>query len=165
MGFPLIVEKIFKLLLANKFPRKSVSDSSFQPQRLIPSIEEDLKEEERISISLPQSQILLIIMNFIQNQYKKDLLPEDWAVSKKKQNALINMIYYKSHAKIVATQREVPLDLDSSKLHLSLTGNCQIPTKNLDNFENQLRDLLKVLSHFDIFSYAIQMPNTRINGH
>ena len=81
-------------------------------------------------------------------------MPEDWAVSMKEQNALVNMAYYKSHAEIVPTQREVPLDSDSSKLHLSLTGNCQIPTMNLGIFENQLRDLLRVLSHSDIFSYA-----------
>ena len=27
----------------------------------------------------------------------QDLLPEDWAVSKKEQNALVNMAYYKAH--------------------------------------------------------------------
>ena len=83
MGFPLIIEEIFELLPADKFPRKSVSDSSSLPQRPESSIEEDLKKEDRKSISLPQSQILSNTMNFIQNQYKKDLLPEDWTVSKK----------------------------------------------------------------------------------
>ena len=87
------------------------------------------------------------MMNFIQNQYKKDLLPEDWTVSKKEHNALINMAYYKSYGEIIPTQREVPLDPNSSKLHLALTSNCQIPTKNLRIFENQLRDLLRILSH------------------
>ena len=48
------------------------------------------------------------MMNFIQNQYKKDLLSEDCAISKKEQNTLVNMADYKSHAKIVPTQREVP---------------------------------------------------------
>ena len=153
MGFPLITEEIFKLLLTDKFPRKSVSDSFSQPQRPKSGIEEDLKKEERRSILLLQSQILLSMMNFIQNQYKKDLLPEDWAVSKKEQNALINMSYYKSHAKIVPTQTEAPLDWDTPRLNLSLTGNCQIPTKSLGIFANQLRDLLRGLSHSDIFSY------------
>ena len=67
----------------------------------------------------------------------------------------INMVYYEYYAEIVPTQREVPLDPDSSKLHLVLTGNCQIPTKNLGIFENQLRDLLRILSHSDIFSYEV----------
>ena len=35
-----------------------------------------------------------------------------------------------------------------------LTGNCQIPSKNLGVFKNQLRDLLRILSHSDIFSYV-----------
>ena len=59
------------------------------------------------------------------------------------------MAYYKSHAEIVPTQREVPLDPDSSKVHFALIGKCQIPTKNLDIFENQ-----RILSHSDSFSYA-----------
>ena len=104
MGFPLIIKDIFKLLLANKFPRKSVSDSS-QPQRSKVSIGEDLKKQKRKSILLPQSQILSSMMNFILKQYKKDLLSEDWTVSKKEQNNLINMAYCKSHANIVPTQR------------------------------------------------------------
>ena len=91
MDFPVIIEEIFQLHPADKFPRKSVSDSSSQPQRPKSSIEEDLKKEDRRSVSLPQSQILSSTMNFIQNQYKKDLLPEDWTVSKKEQNALVNM--------------------------------------------------------------------------
>ena len=136
MGFPLIIKEIFKLLPADKFPRMSVSDSSSQLQRPKLSIEEDLKKEDRKSISLPQSQILSSNMKCIQNQYKKDLLPEDWTVSKKEQNAFVNMAYYKSHAKIVRTQREVPLDPDSSKIHLALTGSSQILTKNLGVFEN-----------------------------
>ena len=152
MGFPLITEEIFKLLPADNFPRKSISDSSSPPQKPKSSIEEDLKKEDRKFISLPQSQILSSTMKFIQNQYKKDLLPEGWTVSKKEQNALVSISYYKSHADIVPTQREVTLDPDSSKLHLALTGNCQIPT---GIFENQLRDLLRILSHSDIFSYAV----------
>ena len=48
MSFPLIIEEIFKLPPANKFPRRSVSDSSFQPQRPKSSIEEDLKKEESL---------------------------------------------------------------------------------------------------------------------
>ena len=50
MGLPLIIEEIFKLRPADKFPRKSVLD-----QRPKSSIEEDLKKEERKSVSLPQS--------------------------------------------------------------------------------------------------------------
>ena len=103
---------------------------------------------------MPQSQILSSAMNFIRNQYKKDILPEDCTVSKKEQNALVNLAYYKSHAEIVPTQGEVPLDSDSSELHLSLTGYCQIPTKNLGIFRTNSEDLLRVLSHSDIFSYA-----------
>ena len=41
-----------------------------------------------------------------------------------------------------------------AKMILSLTGNCRIPTKNLGIFENQIRDLLRVLSHSDSFSYV-----------
>ena len=52
MDFPVIIEEIFKLLWADKFPRKSVSDSSSQPQR--PKLKRT-KKEDRKSISLPQS--------------------------------------------------------------------------------------------------------------
>ena len=58
IGFSLIIKEIYKLLRTNKFPKKSVSDFSSQPQRPKSDIEEDLKKEERRSISLPQSQIL-----------------------------------------------------------------------------------------------------------
>ena len=46
MSFPLIIKEIFKLPPANKFPMRSVSDSSFQPQSSKSSIEEDLKKEK-----------------------------------------------------------------------------------------------------------------------
>ena len=55
MGFPLIIEEIFKLLPADKFPRKSVSEFFPQSQRPNSSIEEDLQKEDRKSISFPQS--------------------------------------------------------------------------------------------------------------
>ena len=46
MGFPLIIEEIFKLLPSvDKCPRKSVSDSSSQPQRPKSSIEGDLRKK------------------------------------------------------------------------------------------------------------------------
>ena len=40
------------------------------------------------------------------------------------------------------------------KLGLSLFGSTQMPVKTLNTLESQLRDLLKILSHADIFSYA-----------
>ena len=67
------------------------------------------------------------------------------------------MKYNQSHKEKVTTSSEVPLYHDASKLNMSLSGNAQIPVKNLNLYESQLRDLLKVLPHADIFSYAAYM--------
>ena len=56
-------------------------------------------------------------MNFIQNQYKKDLLLVDWAVSKKEQNALVNMAYYKSHSETRTPLNYIFLLLQLSDSH------------------------------------------------
>lgn len=92
--------------------------------------------------------------NFIQDQLKKELINEDWVIKKKVQDNLVPMRFYQSHNERVPTLREVPLDHDASKLNMSLSGSSQIPIKNLNLYESQLRDLLRVLSHADIFSYA-----------
>ena len=64
------------------------------------------------------------------------------------------MKFYQAHAEKIVTSKAMELDKDANKLNLSLSGSCQIPTKNLENYEKQLRELLRVLSHSDIFSVA-----------
>ena len=118
------------------------------------SIEGDIVKDKRKSISLPQSQLIPVTFEFIQDQVKKELLTENWVIRKKDQDNLVNMRYYQAHNEEIPTSREVPLDHDASKLNITLSGNSQIPVKNLNMYENQLRDLLRVLSHADIFSYA-----------
>lgn len=154
--FSQVIEEIFNLLPSDRFPKEA--DSSIPSSSSIPrpksSIEEELVSQERRSISLPQSQIVQDTMNYIQDQIKKDQYPEDWIVRPKDQKRLVNMTHYKSHNDKVPTSREVPLDPDAGKLKLGLSGKTQIPVKSLNSWESQLRDLLRVLSHADIFSYA-----------
>ena len=69
-------------------------------------------------------------------------------------NSLVRTKFYQSHNNKVPVSKEVPLDQDANKLNLSLSGTTSIPVKNLNSFESQLRNLLQILSHADIFSYA-----------
>ncbi|MCG7878353.1 MAG: hypothetical protein JAY75_14405 [Candidatus Thiodiazotropha taylori] len=151
--FPQVIEEIYKLLPEEKFPRKEHSSSSSIPKPKS-SIEEDIAKEESPSVSLPQSQLLVNTMNFIQDQIKKDHTPEDWVVQRKDMNSLVRTKFYQSHNNNVPISKEVPLDQDANKLNLSLSGTTPIPVKNLNSFESQLRNLLQILSHADIFSYA-----------
>ena len=121
---------------------------------LLTSIEGDIIKDEKKSISLPQSQLIPDTFEFIQDQVKKELLTENWAIRKKDQDNLVNMRYYQAHNEKIPTSKEVPLDHDASNFNITLSCNSQIPVKNLNLYENQLRDLLRVLSHADIFSYA-----------
>ena len=152
LRFSSVIEEIFKLLPSEKFPSKA--DASTSISRPKSSIEGDIIKDEKKSISLPQSQLIPDTFEFIQDQVKKELLTENWAIRKKDQDNLVNMRYYQAHNEKIPTSKEVPLDHDASKLNITLSGNSQIPVKNLNLYENQLRDLLRVLSHADIFSYA-----------
>ena len=61
IGFPQIIDEIFKLQLADRFPRKADSSSSSSVSHPLSSIEEDISKEEKPSISLPQSRFWLIL--------------------------------------------------------------------------------------------------------
>lgn len=151
--FPQVIEEIYKLLPEDKFPRKENSSSTSIPKPKS-SIEEDIAKQDSPSVSLPQSHLLVNTMNFIQDQMKKDHSPEDWVVQRKDMNSLVRTKFYQSHNNKVPVSKEVPLDQDANKLNLSLSGTTSIPVKNLNSFESQLRNLLQILSHADIFSYA-----------
>ena len=151
--FPQVIEEIYKLLPEDKFPRKENSSAASIPKPKS-SIEEEIAKQESPSVSLPQSHLLVNTMNFIQDQMKKDHSPEDWVVQRKDMNSLVRTKFYQSHNNKVPVSKEVPLDQDANKLNLSLSGTTSIPVKNLNSFESQLRNLLQILSHADIFSYA-----------
>ena len=150
----MIIDEILKLLLEDRFSRKADSSSSSLVSHPKSSIEENISKVEKSLVSLPQSQILGNTMNYIQDQLRKDQTPEDWVVQKRDQNNLVNMKFCQSHNDKVPSSKEVPLDNVVNKLKLSLSSHTQIPVKNLNTLENQLRNLLKVLSHADIFSYT-----------
>ena len=149
--FPQVIEEIYKLLPEDQFPRKETPASTPKPKS---SIEEDIAKQESPSVSLPQSHLLVNTMNFIQDQMEKDHSPEDWVVQRKDMNSLVRTKFYQSHNYKVPVSKEVPLDQDANKLNLSLSGTTSITVKNLNTFESRLRNLLQILSHADIFSYA-----------
>ena len=150
--FPQVIEEIYKLLPEDKFLRKENSSAASIPKPKS-SIEEEIAKQESPSISLSQSHLLVNTMNFIQDQMKIDH-SEDWVVQRKDMNSLVRTKFYQSHNNKVPVSKEVPLDQDANKLNLSLSGTTSIPVKNLNSFESQLRNLLQILSHADIFSYA-----------
>lgn len=152
ISYASVIDAIFEILPSDKFPKQSESSSKISRPKSC--IEEDIGQEQKKSISLPQSPLVSNTIDFIQHQVKDKIIPEDWCIKKKDQDALINLKYYQSHNEKVSTSRDLPLDNDASRLGMSLTGNTQIPVKNLAQYEKQLRDLLRTLSHADVFSYA-----------
>ena len=150
--FSQVIDEIYNLLPSDKFPRKVEADS----HTLLPksSIEAELNKEEKKSLSLPQSPLISQTFQYIQKKFDKKNISDGWSISGADIKPLVSMKHYQVHSEKVPTSKETDLDKDASKLGLSLSGSCQIPIKNLDNYEKQLGELLQVLSHSDIFSLA-----------
>ena len=164
MKFQNLIEEVFKLLPADRFPRKSESVLGGNKPRS--SIEMELMKAPRKSISLPQtkgplSKTLDCIKQSMGSVEQKDgsypmpsTVAQDWLPSKSAINKLVKLKYYQSHEELIPTATASALDPDANRLDLSLSGSYPVKVSSLQSLEGQSRDMIRILSHAEIFSFA-----------
>ena len=160
MKFQNLIEEVFKLLPADRFPRKT--ESVLGGNKPHSSIEMELMKAPRKSISLPQtkgplSKTLDCIKQSMGSVEQKDgsypmpsTVAQDWLPSKSD----INKQYYQSHEELIPTATASALDPDANRLDLSLSGSYPVKVSSLQSLEGQSRDMIRILSHAEIFSFA-----------
>ena len=164
MKFQNLIEEVFKLLPADRFPRKTESVLGGNKPRS--SIEMELMKAPRKSISLPQtkgplSKALDCIKQSMGSVEQKDgsypmpsTVAQDWLPSKSDINKLVKLKYYQSHEELIPTATASALDPDANRLDISLSGSYPVKVSSLQSLEGQSRDMIRILSHAEIFSFA-----------
>ena len=163
MKFQNLIDEVFKLLPADRFPRKT--DNVLGGNKPCSSIEMELMKALRKSISLPQSKgplskTLDCIKQSMGSVEQKDgsypmpsTIAQDWLPSKSDINKLVKLKYYQSHEELIPTGTASALDPDANRLDLSLSGSYSVKVLSLQSLEGQSRDI-RILSHAEIFSFA-----------
>ena len=164
MRFQNLIEEVFKLLPADRFPRKTEGVLGGNKPRS--SIEMELMKAPRKSISLPQSKgplskALDCIKQSMGSVEQKDgsypmpsTVAQDWLPSKSDINKLVKLKYYQSHEELIPTATASALDPDANRLDISLSGSYPVKVSSLQSLEGQSRDMIRILSHAEIFSFA-----------
>ena len=62
--------------------------------------------------------------------------------------------YYQSHEELIPTATASALDPDANRLDISLSGSYPVKVSSLQSLEGQSRDMIRILSHAQIFSFA-----------
>ena len=164
MKFQNLIEEVFKLLPADRFPRKTESVLGGNKPRS--SIEMELMKAPRKSISLPQtkgplSKALDCIKQSMGSVEQKDgsypmpsTVAQDWLPSKSDINKLVKLKYYQSHEELIPMVTASALDPDANRLDISLSGSYPVKVSSLQSLEGQSRDMIRILSHAEVFSFA-----------
>ena len=164
MKFQNLIEEVFKLLPADRFPRKTENVLGGNKSRS--SIEMELIKAPGKSISLPQSKgplsktldCIKQSMGSVEQKGGSYPMPstiaQDWLPSKSDINKLVKLKYYQSHEELIPTATASTLDPDANRLDLSLSGSYPVKVSSLQSLEGQSRDMIRILSHAEIFSFA-----------
>ena len=62
--------------------------------------------------------------------------------------------YYQAHNKLISTANVSVIDFDTDRLDLSFSDSYPVEVSSLRDFEVQSRDMIRILSHAEIFSFA-----------
>ena len=62
--------------------------------------------------------------------------------------------YYQAHNKLISTANVSVIDFDTDRLDLSFSGSYPVKVSSLRDFEVLSRDMIRILSHAEIFSFA-----------
>ena len=163
MKFQNLIEEVFKLLPADRFPRKSEQVLGGNKPRS--SIEMELMKAPKKSISLPQSKCPLSktidcikqSLGAVETDGSYPMLStiaQDWLPLKADINKLVKLKYYQAHEEFIPTASASALDPDANRLDLSLSGSYPVKVPSLQALEGQARDMIRILSHAEIFSFA-----------
>ena len=163
MKFQILVEEVFKLLPADMFPRKS--DEFPGGNRPRSSIELEMQKVTKKSIFLPQSRRPLMkavdcLKESLGASKVDDSFPmpptitQDWVTSIADIKKLVLLKYYQAHNEFLPTATASILDPDTVRLGMSLTGSYPVKTGAIRDLETHSRDIIRLLSHAETFSFA-----------
>ena len=79
-------------------------------------------------------------------------IAQDCLLSRADINKLVLLL--SSHIKLISRANVSVIDLDSDRLDLSFSGSYPVKVSLLRDFEVLSRDMIRILSHAEIFSFA-----------
>ena len=62
--------------------------------------------------------------------------------------------YYQAHIKLISMANVSVIDFDTDRLDLSFSGSYPVKVSSLRDFEVLSRDMIRILSHAEIYSFA-----------
>ena len=163
MRFHNLVEEVFKLLPADMFPKKT--EQVLGGNRPRSSIEMKMRKATKKSISLPQSRRPLIkavdclkeSLGAVEADGSFPMPPtitQDWVPSRADINKLIRLKYYQAHNEFIPKATASALDPEADRLDMSLSGSYPVKVSALKDLEIHSRDMIRILSHAETFSFA-----------
>ena len=81
-------------------------------------------------------------------------ITQDWVPSKVDIKKLVQLKYYQAHNEFLPTATASVLDPDAVHLGMSLTGSYPVKVAAIRDLESQSRDIIRLLSHAETFSFA-----------
>ena len=69
-------------------------------------------------------------------------------------NKLVKLKYYQAHNELISTANVSVIDTDANRLNLSFSGSYPVKVSSLRDFKVLSRDMIRILSHAEIFSFA-----------
>ena len=161
--FQTLVEEVFKLLPADMFPKKTEEFSGgYRPRSLI---ELEMQKVTKKSTSLPQSRRpLMKAVDCLKESLgasKVDgslqmppTITQDWVPSIADIKKQVKLKYYQAHNEFIPTDAASVLDPDAVRMGMSLTGSYPVKVTAIKDLETQSRDIIRLLSHAETFSFA-----------
>ena len=160
--FQNLIKEVFKFLPSNRFPKKTDVDVGNRPRS---SIEMEMMKAPKKRISLPQSKCPLVkaidcikqCLGAVETDGSYPMpstISQDWLPSKADIAKLVRLKYYQAHDEFIPTANASALDPDANRLDLSLSGSHPVKVTSLQALETQSRQVIRILSHAEIFSFA-----------
>ena len=81
-------------------------------------------------------------------------ITQDWVPSIADIKKLVKLKYYQAHNEFIPTDAASVLDPDAVRMGMSLTGSYPVKVTTIKDLETQSRDIIRVLSHAEMFSFA-----------
>ena len=122
--------------------------------KILSSIEKlsqiEVKEAPKL---LPHSTMVADTISVIESGTKMARFLKGWTVPSQMGKNLSKPRFYKTHSPTFPVKAP-QLDIDASKVGLSVPTNVTVPMKTLESLEGRLRSLVTIASHADLFSAA-----------
>ena len=81
-------------------------------------------------------------------------ITQDWVPSSAEIKKLVKLRYYQAHNEYIPTHSAAVLDPDAVRMGMSLSGSYPVKVSSIKDLETQSRDVIRVLSHAETFSFA-----------